>query len=719
LQITIECYERIARFHILSLHQLALAEKPYDKYDAQQEREQLDKTLLSLMQLYEDSRGRVPAPNEPEFRAYCIIFQIQNPIPDLEDRVQTWPRNIASHSRVQRALRLYAAATNTADSQGPLKPRISQPIAQANWRRFWTLVKSNEISYLMACVSEIYFPLVRKTALNAIWNSCRVGGSRKVEDWTLDELTHVFAFETEHEVKKFCQDYGFDVATRADGASYLDLTSHGASRRLPDATAESQSQRRSDIVEEKRHGRALAAVINGMSVQAAKKAGLMDQSSIVDTSMADDANEKSLFITDHSDDETPVAAMQFNPFQRPAANTPVLNPVASSFNPGRFGAPSEKFKAPSASMSPFKASSMTGFGPSPLSATPQATEPPKSGTFAGSSSNAAGPFDFGKPTSPDTLDTPASLPLSSTPVFGQSPPATVVADPATITTPSSGFPVATLPSFTFGQSASTVLTPATVAALVAPVPSSPFAPHAPKQQPFSGFSAPAPTQSAFTFARPAKPSPPTSTTHNPTATAVPFFDFTASTSTASSAAQPPTDTFQSPFAAGLSTTFAGFPSEPLTPSSDQTLPQANPLAASQTAGFTSPPTFNFVSPKPSTNTLSSQGPTFAPQSHTPVSPSPQELERAAKAKAASQAKNSALLDHVASALVTEKYGLLEQFIEYTAAPMITRARKQVLTERLNKTAGMLVTIKKPDASLTHSRRFSPIHNFTAIRQTMA
>ena len=110
-QLAIECYERIARFHIVSLHQLALPEKPYDKYDAQQEREQLDKTLLSLMQLYDDSRDRIQSTNEAEFRAYCIIFQIQDPVPDLEDRVQRWPAHILRDARVQRALKLYAAAT--------------------------------------------------------------------------------------------------------------------------------------------------------------------------------------------------------------------------------------------------------------------------------------------------------------------------------------------------------------------------------------------------------------------------------------------------------------------------------------------------------------------------------------------------------------------------------------------------------------------------------
>ncbi len=162
LRTAIDCYERIARFHILSLHQLAVHPRPYDNYDAQQEREQLDRTLLSLMQYYDDSRGQIDLPNESEFRAYCVIFQPQDPIPDIEDRAQTWPRHIVKDGKVRKALDLYAAACNTADAQGPLKPRANHLIAQQDFKRFWTLVDSKQVSYLMACVAEIYFNLFRQ-----------------------------------------------------------------------------------------------------------------------------------------------------------------------------------------------------------------------------------------------------------------------------------------------------------------------------------------------------------------------------------------------------------------------------------------------------------------------------------------------------------------------------------------------------------------------------
>ncbi|KXL49543.1 hypothetical protein M433DRAFT_91744, partial [Acidomyces richmondensis BFW] len=225
LRLAIDCYERIARFHILSIHQLAVLPRPYDKYDAQQEREQLDRTLLSLMQYYDDCRGRLELPNEAEFRAYCVIFQLQDPIPDLEDRVQSWPKQILRDRRVRTAMVLYAAACNTMDTQGPLKPRASHLIAQQDWQLFWLMVESPKVSYLMACVAEIYFNLVRRTALNALWRSFKSNPNRSPEDWTIEALLDVLVFDEEHQVHTFCEAYGFSFAQRADGLEYLDLTS--------------------------------------------------------------------------------------------------------------------------------------------------------------------------------------------------------------------------------------------------------------------------------------------------------------------------------------------------------------------------------------------------------------------------------------------------------------------------------------------------------------
>ncbi|KAK5742606.1 actin cytoskeleton and mitosis protein [Elasticomyces elasticus] len=276
LRIAIDCYERIARFHIVSLHLLAVQPRAYSNYDAQQEREQLDRTLLSLMQFYDDARGQVELHNEAEFRAYCVIFQLQDPIPDMEDRAQSWPRHIVKDRKVRAALELYAAASNTTDAQGPLKPRANHLIAQQDFQRFWTIVDRKQVSYLMACVAEIYFNLVRRTALSALSKSYRVRNNESPPDLTLDVLRNIFMFDSDEQVYTFCEAYGFTFTERAsDGEQCLDLGSTYVELGQPDA--EMPKQWRSRLVEQKRFDRTIPSIIQGMTVRQARQAGLVTE----------------------------------------------------------------------------------------------------------------------------------------------------------------------------------------------------------------------------------------------------------------------------------------------------------------------------------------------------------------------------------------------------------------------------------------------------------
>ncbi|KAF1813526.1 hypothetical protein P152DRAFT_481606 [Eremomyces bilateralis CBS 781.70] len=327
VRIAIECYEEIARFHILSLHQFALAEKPYDQYDSFQERQQLDRTLLSLMQYYDDNRERYRSPNEAEFRAYCIIFQLQARIPDLEDRVQSWPSDILMDRRVQQALKLYHAASNVHNLQGPLEPKSRHLTSQGSWGRFWNLVASPRTSYLMACVAEIFFGMIREAALRTIWKSYRPGGPRKIEDWIVEDLEGALGFDKEGEVVQFCEGYGFVVGQRADGKRFIDLASVPG-KVFPSPTGGMRDQRKSvRLVEKKRIGRTLTAVIYGLSVKVARDKGEVD--SLVDSEegeherdefMEDDGN--SLFVKDPE-----------GKAKEKEAATGFLNSGASAFEP--------------------------------------------------------------------------------------------------------------------------------------------------------------------------------------------------------------------------------------------------------------------------------------------------------------------------------------------------------------------------------------------------
>lgn len=233
VKVAVDCYERIARFHILSLHQLSNPDNLWEgeNFDAHQEREQLNNTLLSLLYYYDDHRGRIDFSNEGEFRAYCIIFELQSQHPDLEDRIQAWPSNLLGDRRVQTALKLYTAAGNSLFDQGPLRPMEPFAIAQSNTGSFWNILSSNAVPYIMACVAEIYFGHVRFQALDALWRSCKsapAAQQAKSKDWSLGDVTSFLAFDSEEETAHFCAAFDLYFGPDENGEEHLDVTANSA-----------------------------------------------------------------------------------------------------------------------------------------------------------------------------------------------------------------------------------------------------------------------------------------------------------------------------------------------------------------------------------------------------------------------------------------------------------------------------------------------------------
>ena len=225
--IAVECFERIARFHILSLH--LLSRPGNDDFDHHQEREQLNNTLLSLMYYYDDNKKRMTFPNEAEFRSYCIVSEIQDQRPDLEDRMQNWGADLLKHPRIKNALKIYAAAGNAADEQGPLRPRAPFSVAQGNYGRFFDAVDSNSTSYLLACICEIYFNHVRSNALEVLVRAYRrfssKSGAKASEDLILEDISEFLGFDNEDQTVNFCEEHGFTIGEAFNGVYYLDVSS--------------------------------------------------------------------------------------------------------------------------------------------------------------------------------------------------------------------------------------------------------------------------------------------------------------------------------------------------------------------------------------------------------------------------------------------------------------------------------------------------------------
>lgn len=371
VEIAVECYERIARFHIVSLHQFAVPGKPYDRYDWYQEREQLDRTLLSLAQYYDDNRAKPACRNEAEFRAYAIIFQIQSPSPDMEERLNGWTREVKTNPRVQIALDMYAAASSILHPQGPLKPFAQYPVARQDWSAFFDAIESRKVSYLMACVAEIYFNLVRKIILASVCCAFKRGSS-DVADILLGRLTNIMHFDSNEETRKFCQSHGlrFNSVSGSASEEYLALDSLSG-KELPDPKTPLAPQTFSRVVENKRFGRSLPAVINGFGVAKARAAGLVNVGdSMQDQNMSSNVQASAPMLSSAA--STPFAAFSNTvsdpnkPKSHPFASVGAAGPQSSSLFSSPFAKPNTTHGG-STGTSPFAQKSTVSSQPAAIS----------------------------------------------------------------------------------------------------------------------------------------------------------------------------------------------------------------------------------------------------------------------------------------------------------------------------------------------------------------
>ncbi|CAO1628269.1 unnamed protein product [Sympodiomycopsis kandeliae] len=180
--LTIECHERIARWHILSLHwrggsvdsqgeQRNDWPKDRDPWSEQQELEQLAKTLTSLNEFYDDLRINTgqsnPAPNEAEFRAYHLILNLYDP--EVLRSVELLPMEVFDCEILQTAIQLRSYVQRS-NRQGPLRETILNTDSPMNFFSlfFKTIHTSSSVTYLLACILESKFASIRKGALKAL-----------------------------------------------------------------------------------------------------------------------------------------------------------------------------------------------------------------------------------------------------------------------------------------------------------------------------------------------------------------------------------------------------------------------------------------------------------------------------------------------------------------------------------------------------------------------
>ena len=251
MQGQIYCLEVITRFHVTCLHLLSQKGLAPEGFDQLQERIQLSKALLSLLQAYDDCKDRqITCSNEAEFRAYFILLNAQDP--NFQHRVSEWGTHLWYDSdEVQTAMTLAQTMQSVWDWRGPGRPAMPTTTALGAFSTFFRIVESPQVSYTMACFAEAQFMHVRRGILrNMVRAYARTRDTPK--DLTIAALNNMLRFDTADEAWEFVKTNGLEFSSADKSTAYLDLTNRPVVSNEPLPQTFSQS-----LVERKRAGRSL------------------------------------------------------------------------------------------------------------------------------------------------------------------------------------------------------------------------------------------------------------------------------------------------------------------------------------------------------------------------------------------------------------------------------------------------------------------------------
>ncbi|KAK9363878.1 SAC3/GANP/Nin1/mts3/eIF-3 p25 family-domain-containing protein [Lipomyces starkeyi] len=248
----VDCNERIARMHIVCLHVMAGSDVEYSR---QQELEQFNKALQTLSELYLDAKKHgAQCPNEAEFQAYRLLSHLRDP--DIDRQIQDLPRNIFLDSIVQLALELRSLAQqNNITERG----YTNTENAQNMFIRFFKLVKSSAVPYLMACLAEVHFNDIRMWALK----SMAPGYHKRGKPYIASHLVEFLGCDDETELFELCDHWELTRKV-VDGVQCVDVTSwNDLSATEKGPLRQAYSKR---LVESKRGNMQLPDIIHGNNI---------------------------------------------------------------------------------------------------------------------------------------------------------------------------------------------------------------------------------------------------------------------------------------------------------------------------------------------------------------------------------------------------------------------------------------------------------------------
>ncbi|KAK0728205.1 SAC3/GANP/Nin1/mts3/eIF-3 p25 family-domain-containing protein, partial [Lasiosphaeria miniovina] len=208
----VHCFETITRFHTSALHLLSRKGFASSDFDQRQEVEQLGRTILSLVEAYDECREkRVTCKNEPEFRAYYLLLNAGDP--SIAKRIPAWGKEYWFESReVQTAFSLIQAMEDVREPKGPIKPRRMTTLADTAFTNYFSIVEDSTVSYTMACIAEVHFTSVRQCILkNLVKAYARPRDAPRTI--TASDLNKMLRFDADEEAVEFAKLHNFEFST--------------------------------------------------------------------------------------------------------------------------------------------------------------------------------------------------------------------------------------------------------------------------------------------------------------------------------------------------------------------------------------------------------------------------------------------------------------------------------------------------------------------------
>lgn len=185
-RLAVNVYERIARFFVMAEHELC-EEK---NFVAQQNMEQLVKTLVSLSEFYDGAFASgdtsLQSPFEAEFRAYFILCTMDTGGGlDVLRGIVRLRKEIRDSKQVHFAMNVFLARKRN------------------DYHSFFKMLK--EATYLQACLMHRYILGVRDAALEVLKSSMRK------EKYPLEDLSSVLEWDNSEQAIEECVYHGLEI----------------------------------------------------------------------------------------------------------------------------------------------------------------------------------------------------------------------------------------------------------------------------------------------------------------------------------------------------------------------------------------------------------------------------------------------------------------------------------------------------------------------------